>query len=56
MENWFVEKLPSGQFGVFAANGLRVGVHRTKEDANRHKLRLIKGGRKRGRKSKGDVG
>lgn len=55
MEKWFVERLPSGQFGVFAENGVRVGVHRTKQDADRHKIRLIKGGRKRGRKPKGGI-
>lgn len=38
----YIERLPSGWWGLYKANGQRVAVHRTKALATRHKVRLMR--------------
>jgi hypothetical protein len=43
----YVERLPSGQWGLYRENGQRLSVHRTRKDADRARILVLQRSRRR---------
>lgn len=48
----YIERIPTGEYGVYRDDGKRLAIASTKEQANRYLVRLIRKRRKREEESK----